>query len=53
MSVTNKPIRQNCTIKAADLIERVCGHPLQFAPNIGLLYVEPRAGLDMFGRCAE
>jgi Alpha-glutamyl/putrescinyl thymine pyrophosphorylase clade 2 len=33
--------------KAADLFERVVGHPLQFNPNIGLLYAEPRAGLEM------
>jgi hypothetical protein len=33
--------------KAADLLERCVGHPLQFDPNIGLLYAEPRAGLDM------
>jgi Alpha-glutamyl/putrescinyl thymine pyrophosphorylase clade 2 len=33
--------------KAADLLERCVGHPLQFDPNIGLLYAEPRAGLDL------
>ena len=33
--------------KAADLLERCVGHPLRFDPNIGLLYAEPRAGLDM------
>lgn len=33
--------------KAADLLERVVGVPLQFDPNIGLLYAEPRAGLDL------
>jgi hypothetical protein len=33
--------------KAADLLERVVGHPLQFNPNIGLLYAEPRASLEM------
>ena len=33
--------------KAADLLERVVGVPLVFNPNIGLLYAEPRAGLDL------
>jgi Alpha-glutamyl/putrescinyl thymine pyrophosphorylase clade 2 len=33
--------------KAADLLDRCVGHPLQFDPNIGLLYREPRAGLDL------
>jgi len=33
--------------KAADLLERCVGHPLLFDPNIGLLYAEPRAGLEM------
>jgi hypothetical protein len=33
--------------KAADLLERCVGHPLQFDPNIALLYAEPRASLEM------
>jgi Alpha-glutamyl/putrescinyl thymine pyrophosphorylase clade 2 len=33
--------------KAADLLERCVGHPLQFDPNIGLVYAEPRASLEM------
>jgi hypothetical protein len=31
----------------ADLIDRCCARPLQFDPNIGLLYDEPRASLEM------
>jgi hypothetical protein len=33
--------------KLADLLERCVGHPLQFDPNLGLLYAEPRASLEM------
>jgi hypothetical protein len=32
--------------KAADMLERVYGLPLQFDPNIGLLYDSPREALD-------
>jgi hypothetical protein len=33
--------------KAADLIERVLGVPIQFPDDLALFYKEPRAGLDM------
>jgi hypothetical protein len=33
--------------KAADMLERVYGAPIKFNPKIGLMYDEPRMGLDM------
>lgn len=33
--------------KAADMLERVVGVPLQVEPDIGLVYSEPRKSLDM------
>jgi Alpha-glutamyl/putrescinyl thymine pyrophosphorylase clade 2 len=33
--------------KAADMLERVWGAPIKFDRNIGLMYDEPRRGLDM------
>lgn len=33
--------------KAADMLERVVGVPLEIEPNIGLVYSEPRKSLDM------
>ena len=34
--------------KAADMMERVYGATVQFSGDIGLVYKEPRAGLEMF-----
>lgn len=34
--------------KAADMLERVLGLPIEFDRNLGLMYAEPRAGLDLF-----
>lgn len=33
--------------KAADMLERVAGVPVQFDSNLGLMYSEPRAALDL------
>lgn len=43
--------------KVADMMERVLGVKVQFSPDIGLIYKEPRAALDLLreksGRTAE
>ncbi len=36
------------SFKIADMLERVCGVPVEFERNIGLIYKEPRAGLEMW-----
>lgn len=33
--------------KAADMLERVCGLPIKFDRDLGLMYEEPRKALDM------
>ncbi len=33
--------------KAADMLERCCGYPVKFDPNLGLMYDEPRKALAM------
>lgn len=39
--------------KAADLIERVYGAPVQFDPNLGLMYESPRGALDLLSEDQE
>lgn len=39
--------------KIADMLERCCGVPVQFSQDIGLIYKEPRAGLDLLAQSAD
>jgi Alpha-glutamyl/putrescinyl thymine pyrophosphorylase clade 2 len=39
--------------KAADLIERVYGVPIQFDPNLGLMYSSPRDALDLLSETPD
>ena len=41
------------SFKAADIIERVMGVPIEFPSDLTLFYVEPRAALDMLDIPAE